>query len=272
LALGVPTIWQGLLGALQTSGSKATSLQRTIVGGSALPPSMIATCRDTYNVELIHAWGMTETSPLGSVNQLLQKHTTLDTDTQADLRLGQGRPPYGVELQLVDAEGLVLPNDGETQGQLQIRGHWIVDTYFNAEESALSNEGWFDTGDIATLDADGYVMIRDRAKDIIKSGGEWISTVELENIAVAHPDVQGAAVIAAKHDKWDERPVVIAVAKEGAAIDEADVLKFYEGKVASWQIPDRVIVVESLPLGGTGKILKTRLRESYSDVLMNAET
>jgi len=253
---------------LAATGSKAESLQRTIVGGSALAPSMIATFRDQYNVELIHAWGMTETSPLGSINQLLQKHTQLNDESQAEIRLGQGRPPYGVELQLVDADGTVLPNDGATQGQLQIRGHWIVDTYFNAEESALSNEGWFDTGDIATLDTDGFLVIRDRAKDIIKSGGEWISTVELENIAVAHPSIQGAAVIAARHEKWDERPVVIAVAKEGATIDEADVLKFYDGKVASWQIPDRVIVVDSLPLGGTGKILKTRLRESYADVLL----
>jgi len=268
LALGVPTIWQGLLAALEDSGSKACSLQRTIVGGSALPPSMIATFRDQYDVELIHAWGMTETSPLGSLNQLLEKHTALNSEEQAELRLGQGRPPYGVELRLVDLQGSVLPNDGATQGQLQIRGHWIVDTYFNAEKSALTSDGWFDTGDIATLDSDGYIVIRDRAKDIIKSGGEWISTVELENIAVGHSAIQGAAVIAARHHKWDERPIVIAVANEGATIDEADVLKFYEGKVANWQIPDKVIVVDSLPLGGTGKILKNRLRDSYGDVLL----
>ncbi len=268
LALGVPTIWQGLLAALGSSGSKASSLKRTIVGGSALPPSMIQIFRDQYDVELVHAWGMTETSPLGSINNLLAKHGELDEDTQALLRLGQGRPPYGVELRLVDDKAFVLPNDGKTQGQLQIRGHWIVDTYFNAEQSALTTDGWFDTGDIATLDSDGYLVIRDRAKDIIKSGGEWISTVELENIAVAHPNVQSAAVIAARHEKWDERPLLIVVEKEGADIDEAELLSFYVDKVAKWQIPDRVIVVDALPLGGTGKILKNRLRETYGDALL----
>ena len=271
LALGVPTIWQGLLAALEQTGSKAPSLQRTIVGGSALPPSMIQTFRDQYNVELIHAWGMTETSPLGSVNQLLQKHTSLDADAQAAIRLGQGRAPYGVELQVVDEEGNALPNDGTTQGLLQIRGHWIVDTYFQAEQSALTQEGWFDTGDIATLDPDGYLVIRDRAKDVIKSGGEWISTVELENILVAHPSVQVAAVIAARHEKWDERPIALVVVSEGAEVSEADVMEFYRGKIADWQIPDKVIFIDALPVGGTGKILKNQLRESYGNVLVEAD-
>ena len=269
LALGVPTIWQGLLTALEQTGSKATSLERTIVGGSALPASMIQTFRDHYNVELIHAWGMTETSPLGTLNQLLEKHSALDADAQTKLRLGQGRPPYGVELQVVDEAGQVLANDGETPGLLQIRGHWIVDTYFQSDSSALSEAGWFDTGDIATLDADGYLVIRDRAKDVIKSGGEWISTVELENIMVAHPKVQTAAVIAARHDKWDERPVVIVVAAEGVELSEAEVLGFYDGKIAKWQIPDRVIFVDALPIGGTGKILKNQLRDSYANVLVD---
>lgn len=267
LALGVPTIWQGLLSALESLGSKATSLQRTIVGGSALPPSMIQTFRDEYNVQLVHAWGMTETSPLGTVNNLLQKHSQLDDDAQALLRLGQGRPPFGVELRLVDEKGFELPNDGKTHGQLQIRGHWIVDTYFQADDSALSPGGWFDTGDIATLDEDGYLVIRDRAKDIIKSGGEWISTVELENIAIGHPNIKTAAVIAARHSKWDERPIVLAVIKEGCELDESSLLQFYEGKVASWQIPDRVIFVDVIPIGGTGKVLKNRLREEYAGVL-----
>lgn len=270
LALGVPTIWQGLLAALEDTGSQAISLQRTIVGGSALPASMIQTFRDRYNVELIHAWGMTETSPVGTVNQLLQKHGELNADEQANVRLGQGRPPYGVELQVVDDAGQTLPNDGVTQGFLQIRGHWIVDTYFQAESGALNNNGWFDTGDIATLDADGYLVIRDRAKDVIKSGGEWISTVELENILVAHSGVQNAAVIAARHPKWDERPVVIVVPKEDSALTEAEVLSFYEGKIAEWQIPDRVIFTDGLPVGGTGKILKNQLRDSYQNVLIDA--
>lgn len=269
LALGVPTIWQGLLDALERLGSKAASLQRTIVGGSALPPSMIEVFRDQYEVELIHAWGMTETSPLGTVNNLLEKHTALDADAQAALRMGQGRPPYGVQLRVVDEKGFELPNDGKTQGQLQIRGHWIVDTYFNDSNSALIN-GWFDTGDIGTLDEDGYLVIRDRAKDIIKSGGEWISTVELENLAVAHPKIHSAAVIAAAHEKWGERPVVIVVAKDGVDLKEDELLNFYIGKVADWQVPDMVIQLDSLPLGGTGKVLKNRLRKEYGDVLIVA--
>ena len=268
LALGVPTIWLGLLAALEATGSKAESLKRTIVGGSALPPSMIAEFRDKYDVELVHAWGMTETSPLGTLNNLLQKHEALDVETQAALRLGQGRPPYGVELRIVDETGKVLPNDGKTQGDLQIRGPWIVERYFGAEESALTEDGWFDTGDVATLDQDGYMVIRDRSKDIIKSGGEWISTVELENIAMAHPGVAMAAAIAARHEKWDERPVLVVVKAEGADLDEAELLAFYDGKVAKWQVPDKVIFVESLPIGATGKVLKNKLREEFGGVLI----
>ncbi len=268
LALGVPTIWLGLLAALEESGSKAESLKRTVVGGSALPPSMIPEFRDKYGVDLIHAWGMTETSPLGTINHLLQKHEALSADARAKIRLGQGRPPYGVELRIVDEEGKVLPEDGKTQGDLQIRGHWIVESYFKAGKTALTEDGWFDTGDVATLDADGYMVIRDRSKDIIKSGGEWISTVELENIAMAHPGVAMAAVIAAKHKKWDERPVLLVVRAEGDAVSEADLLAYYDGKIASWQVPDKVIFVNSLPLGGTGKVLKNKLREEYGDVLL----
>lgn len=269
LAFGVPTIWMGLLKALETSGSKATSLTRTIVGGSALPPSMIPIFRDQYGVELVHAWGMTETSPVGTVNQLLQKHLSLPTQSQEQLRLGQGRPPFGVELRIVDRSGMVLPDDGETQGDLQIKGPWIVDTYMGHSDSALTDDGWFDTGDVATISSDGYMVIRDRSKDIIKSGGEWISTVDLENIAIGHPAIANAAAIAAKHDKWDERPVLIAV-KAGNV--EADELRaFYDGKVAHWQVPDRVIFVDELPLGATGKVVKAKLRETFANVLLEEE-
>jgi len=267
IALGVPTIWLGLLAALEKTGSKAASLKRTVVGGSALPPSMIAEFRDKYDTELIHAWGMTETSPLGSINSLLQKHQTLSDDEKAKVRLGQGRVPYGVELRLVDPEGKLLPNDGKTQGDLQIRGLWIVDTYFGKTESALTPDGWFDTGDVATIDADGYMIIRDRSKDIIKSGGEWISTVELENIAIGHPGIINAAAIAARHKKWDERPILLAMKAPGANPTEAEIRAWYDGKVASWQVPDRVIFVEALPLGATGKVLKNKLREEYGDIL-----
>jgi len=267
LALGVPTIWQGLLGALKESGSKMASLKRTVVGGSALPPSMISEFRDNYDVDLIHAWGMTEMSPLGTMNQLLQKHTVLTPEEKAQVRLGQGRPPYGVQMRLVDLDGNLLPNDGETQGALQVRGYWVIDTYFLNDASALTKDGWFDTGDIATIDADGYMIIRDRAKDIIKSGGEWISTVELENIAIAHPDIASAAVIAAAHKKWDERPVLIVVPTDGKTPTEKQLLAFYENKVAAWQVPDKVVFVDSLPLGGTGKVLKNVLREEYGSIL-----
>ncbi|GHA45279.1 long-chain-fatty-acid--CoA ligase [Amylibacter ulvae] len=268
LALGVPTIWMGLLAALEASGSEAKSLKRTVVGGSALPPSMIPIFRDKYGVELIHAWGMTETSPLGTMNNLLQKHVTRSADEQAQIRLGQGRPPYGADLRIIDENGVVLPHDGTTQGDLQIRGHWIVDTYYGSDTTACTDDGWFDTGDVGTIDADGYLIIRDRSKDIIKSGGEWISTVELEGIAIAHPEISNAAAIAARHDKWDERPVLLAIKAENSTVSEQDILDFYDGKIAKWQIPDRVIFVDELPLGGTGKILKNKLREQYGDVLL----
>jgi len=271
LALGVPTIWLGLLGALEATGSKAESLKRTLVGGSALPPSMIAEFRDKYDVDLIHGWGMTETSPLGTVNQLLQKHTTLSAEDQAQVRLCQGRPMWGVELRIVDEDGALLAQDGETQGDLQIRGHWIIDTYFGADSSALTPDGWFDTGDVATIDADGYMVIRDRSKDIIKSGGEWISTVELENIAMAHPDIAIAAAIAARHPKWDERPILIAVKAPGSDPAGDDIRAYYEGKIASWQVPDAVIFVDELPLGATGKVQKIKLREEFSDYLIGNE-
>lgn len=270
LALGVPTIWMGLLEAMARTGKKPESLERTVVGGSALPPSMINQFRDKYGVELIHAWGMTETSPLGTMNQLLQKHENLSDDAKALLRQGQGRPPYGVALRIVDEAGNELPRDGETQGDLQIRGHWIVESYFGKNESALTADGWFDTGDVATLDADGYMIIRDRSKDIIKSGGEWISTVELENIAIAHPAIANAAAIAARHPKWDERPILIAVKNGEGEVSEKELLDFYDGKVASWQVPDTVIFVDDLPLGATGKVMKNQLRERFGDVLMQA--
>ena len=271
MALGVPTIWLGLMNALEKTGSKALSLQRTLIGGSAAPSYMIREFDEKYGVELIHGWGMTETSPLGSINQLLAKHTDLPHDEKLKLRESQGRPPYGVDLRLVSDEGEILPHDGKAAGNLQISGPWVVDTYFKADGSALTDDGWFDTGDVAMIDEDGYLFITDRSKDIIKSGGEWISTVELEDIAISHPGVSNAAAIAARHEKWDERPVVLAIKAEGADPSEADILAHYEGKIAHWQIPDKVIFVDSLPIGGTGKILKNKLRDEYGDVLMTED-
>ncbi|MGJ8618636.1 MAG: AMP-binding protein, partial [Sulfitobacter sp.] len=268
VALGVPTIWLGLLGAAKAANSKLISLNRTVVGGSACPPSMIATFRDTYDVEVIHAWGMTEMSPLGTVNKPLAKHRDLPEDARHKLRENQGRAVYGVELEIWDANGKPLPQDGKTQGDLMTRGHWILDAYFRSTSEETLTNGWFDTGDVATMDADGYVTIKDRSKDIIKSGGEWISSVELENIAIAHPQLADAAVIGAKHAKWDERPVLVAVKAEGENPSEADVLAIYEDKIAKWQTPDKVVFMDVLPRNATGKVLKRNLRETFGDVLL----
>lgn len=267
IALGVPTIWLGLLGEAETVGSGLDSLQRTVVGGSACPPSMIAAFRDKYGVETIHAWGMTEMSPLGSVNQPLAKHLALEDDVLHRLRENQGRPPWGVELAIVDDTGTPLPQDGETQGQLLVRGHFILDAYFRASREETLQDGWFNTGDIATLDPDGFLTIRDRSKDIIKSGGEWISSVELENIAIAHPQLADAAVIGAPHPKWDERPVLVAVKAAGENPTTEDILAIYSGKIAKWQVPDAVVFTDILPRNATGKVLKRDLRDTFSNIL-----
>ncbi|WP_299961987.1 long-chain fatty acid--CoA ligase [uncultured Roseobacter sp.] len=267
VALGVPTIWLGLLGAAEAAGSTLSSLKRTIVGGSACPPSMMTAFRDRYGVETIHAWGMTEMSPIGSVNQPTASHRDLAPDALAQLRENQGRPPWGVELKIVDAAGAPLPHDGRTEGRLLVRGHFVLDAYFRMSQENTLQEGWFDTGDIATLDADGYLNIRDRAKDIIKSGGEWISSVELENIAIAHPALSDAAVIGAPHPKWDERPVLVAVRAPDHDPSEQEILDIYDGKIAKWQIPDRVTFVDTLPRNATGKVLKRDLRDTFADIL-----
>ena len=272
VALGVPTIWQGLLAAAKKSGTKLESMNRNVVGGAACPPSIIRDFKNNYACDTIHAWGMSETSPLGSVNQPKAKHSALSDEEYEKLRLTQGRPPFGVELRIVDGNSTTaLPNDGHTQGNLQIRGPWIVENYFNQEKNALTADGWFDTGDIATIDADGYMSICDRAKDLIKSGGEWISSVELENIAVGHPDIRMAAAIAARHPKWDERPILIAVKQENATLTEEEARAYFENKIARWQIPDVVIFVDALPINGTGKIVKAELRTKFGDVLLKDE-
>ncbi len=267
LAMGVPTIWQGLLAYAEKSGSKLASLQRTVIGGAACPPSMIETFRETYDVDTVHAWGMSEMSPLGTANQPLAKHDKLPAAEQHKLRESQGRPCYGVEMKIVDDDGNELPRDGEIQGDLMVRGHWVLDSYFQMQDQDLLQDGWFATGDVATLDPDGYMTIRDRSKDIIKSGGEWISSVELENIAVAHPKLATAAVIGVPHPKWDERPLLVAVKAEGQNPTEEELLSFFDGKIAKWQVPDKVVFVDALPLNATGKVLKRNLRADFSDEL-----
>ncbi len=268
IALGVPTIWLGLLGEAKKSGSKLESLKRTVVGGSACPPSMITKFREEHGVDTVHAWGMTEMSPLGSVNKPLAKHFDLPIEEQHKLRENQGRPVFGVELEILDDDGNPLPHDGKAQGDLVTRGHWISDSYFRKTTEETLTNGWFDTGDVATMDPDGYVTIKDRSKDIIKSGGEWISSVELENIAIGHPMLSDAAVIGAKHAKWDERPVLVAVKAEGQDPSEEEVLSVFEGKIAKWQVPDKVVFTDVLPRNATGKVLKRNLRDEFGDVLM----
>ena len=270
VALGVPTIWQGLIAAANQSGSKLESLKRNVVGGSACPPAMLRAFKEQFNCETIHAWGMTEISPLGTANQLKTKHLHLSDEEKLQIRLSQGRPPFGVDLRLTDAEKGTheIERDGQTTGNLQVKGHWVISHYFGKEESALTADGWFDTGDIATLDQDGFMKLSDRSKDLIKSGGEWISSVELENIAMGHPEIAMAAVIAAQHPKWDERPVLIAIKKPDSQLSETDLLEYYADKVAKWQIPDRVVFVDAIPLSGTGKMLKKDLRELYGTILL----
>ncbi|MFZ7792969.1 long-chain-fatty-acid--CoA ligase [Acinetobacter lwoffii] len=270
VALGVPTIWQGLIAAANQSGSKLESLKRNVVGGSACPPAMLRAFKEQFNCETIHAWGMTEISPLGTANQLKTKHLHLSDEEKLQIRLSQGRPPFGIDLRLIDAEKGTheIERDGLSIGNLQVKGHWVISHYFGKEESALTEDGWFDTGDIATLNQDGFMKLSDRSKDLIKSGGEWISSVDLENIAMGHPEIAMAAVIAAQHPKWDERPVLIAIIKPGSQLIETDLLDYYADKVAKWQVPDRVVFVDAIPLSGTGKMLKKDLRELYGTILL----
>jgi acyl-CoA synthetase (AMP-forming)/AMP-acid ligase II len=264
-AAGVPTVWQMMLGHMQTNGLKFSTLNRTVIGGSACPPAMIKAFQDLYGVEVLHAWGMTEMSPLGTLCTLKNKHLKQSPEEQLTVRLKQGRAIFGVDMKIVDGENNELPWDGKAYGDLLVKGPWIVKEYFKGEGGDPLIDGWFPTGDVATIDADGYLQITDRSKDVIKSGGEWISSIDIENIAVAHPAIAMAACIGVYHPKWDERPIVAVVKKPGAEVTREELLKFYDGKTAKWQIPDDVVFVEAIPLGATGKILKTRLREQLKD-------
>ncbi len=264
-AAGVPTVWQMLLGHMQPNGLRFSTLKRTVIGGSACPPAMIAAFNDQYGVDVLHAWGMTEMSPLGTVCTLKNKHLDASPEEKMKVRLKQGRGLYGVDMKIVGDDGQELPWDGKTFGDLLVKGPWVVSEYFKGEGGNPLVDGWFPTGDVATIDADGYMQITDRSKDVIKSGGEWISSIDIENIAVAHPAVAMAACIGIKHPKWDERPIVAVVKKPGAEVTREELLKFYEGKTAKWQIPDDVVFVDAIPLGATGKMLKTKLRVQLQD-------
>ena len=269
-AAGVPTVWQMLLTHMKANGLKFSSLNRTVIGGSACPPAMIQTFMEDYGVEVLHAWGMTEMSPLGTLCTLKNKHLKLSEPEQMKIRLKQGRAIFGVDMKIVDDAGKDLPHDGKAYGDLLVKGPWVVAEYFKGEGgSPLVKDShgveWFPTGDVATIDTDGYMQITDRSKDVIKSGGEWISSIDIENIAVAHPSVLMAACIGIKHPKWDERPIVAVVKKPDTNITREELLAFYEGKTAKWQIPDDVVFVDSIPIGATGKMLKTKLREQLKD-------
>ncbi|MBI3380793.1 MAG: fatty-acid--CoA ligase [Aquabacterium sp.] len=264
MSAGVPTIWLGLLNHVKTNNLKFSTFKSTIIGGAACPPAMIRTFENDYGVEVIHAWGMTELSPLGTLGRLKSKHAEWSTEDKQKLLEKQGKSVYGIDMRIVDAEGKVLPWDGKSAGDLEVRGHWVISSYFNIDKSPL-HDGWFPTGDVATIDPDGYMQITDRSKDVIKSGGEWISSIDLENALMAHPAVQEAAAIACHHPKWDERPLMVVVKKPGAEVSKEELIAFYKGKIPNWQTPDDVVFVDEIPHTATGKISKLQLREKFKD-------
>jgi fatty-acyl-CoA synthase len=263
MAAGVPTVWLGLLNHTAQHGLKFSTMTRTVIGGSACPPAMIKTFRDDYGVTVLHAWGMTEMSPLGTVCTLKLHQTSLPEDQQLAIMAKQGRAVFGVEMKIVDADGAELPWDGQASGDLLVKGHWIISSYFKGDGGDPLVGGWFPTGDVAAIDAGGFLQITDRSKDVIKSGGEWISSIDVENIAMAHPTVAMAACIAVPHPKWDERPLLVVMRKPGTAATAAEILAHFEGRIAKWQIPDDVAFVDAIPLGATGKIQKNKLREQF---------
>jgi 3-(methylthio)propionyl---CoA ligase len=257
---GVPTVWLGVLQYLEETGRRLSTLKRTVIGGSACPPAMIRAL-EALDVEVLHAWGMTEMSPLGVVCQM--KRASAPEETLA-LKAKQGRAIYGVDMKIVGPDGTDLPWDGAAFGDLYVRGPWVASRYFKDEGGDPLKGGWFPTGDVATIDGDGFMQITDRSKDVIKSGGEWISSIELENVAVAHPAVAEAAVIGVRHPRWDERPLLVVQRKPGAQLGRDELLDFYRDKVARWWVPDDVVFVEALPHTATGKLLKTKLREDFA--------
>lgn len=263
-AAGVPTVWQMLLSYMADAKVGFSTLRRTVVGGSACPPAMIKRFRDIYDVTVLHAWGMTEMSPLGTVCSLRKHHLKLSPDEQLKILCTQGRPVFGVDLKIVDDEGNALPHDGKAQGELLVRGPWIIQSYFKGEGGDPLVDGWFPTGDVATINPEGYLLITDRSKDVIKSGGEWISSIDVENLAMAHDDVVMAACLGMPHPKWDERPMLAVVKKPGSALTSSELLAFFVGKISKFQIPDDVVFVDAIPLGATGKMQKVKLREQLA--------
>lgn len=268
LLLGVPTVWLMLLNHMDSIGKTLDSVQNVVIGGAAAPISMIKKFQETHNAFVIHAWGMTETSPIGTVNSHNEYMDSLPVEERYKLQTKQGRPVYGVKIKIVDDNNNDLPNDGKTYGRLLIKGPWIASGYYKHDDNSDFIDGWFDTGDVATIDQNSYMQIVDRSKDVIKSGGEWISSIDLENIAVGHPELAECCVIGASHPKWDERPLLLVVRKPNSTVTEAEVKEFLEDKIAKWWMPDAVIFVDSLPHTATGKLLKKDLRVEYQDYLI----
>ncbi len=264
VSAGVPTVWQGLLAHVEANDLKFSTMRRTIIGGSACPPAMMRTFQERYDVQVLHAWGMTEMSPLGTVCTLKPKHMKLSSEQRMAVQAKQGRAVFGVDMKIVGEDGQELPCDGKASGELMVKGPWIIANYYKGEGGNPLVNGWFPTGDVSNIDADGYMQITDRSKDVIKSGGEWIGSIDLENVAMAHPAVAMAACIGAKHPKWDERPLLVVVKKPGAQLTREELIKFYEGKIAKWWTPDDVVFVDAIPLGATGKMQKNKLREQFA--------
>jgi 3-(methylthio)propionyl---CoA ligase len=265
MSAGVPTVWLGLLNYMKEQKLRFSTLKRVVIGGSACPPAMIRSFQEEFGVEVLHAWGMTEMSPLGTVSTFKPKHLKQAKEERYAVQNKQGRAIYGVDLRVVGEDGTDLPWDGAAIGDLHVRGPWVIKGYFKGEGGDPLRGGWFPTGDVVNIDPEGFIQITDRSKDVIKSGGEWISSIDLENIAIAHPAIAEAAVIGVKHPKWDERPIVVAVKKPGQEVSREELLKFYEGKIAKWWMPEDVVFVAELPHTATGKLSKLTLRQQFKD-------
>lgn len=270
MSAGVPTVWQGLLAYVNEHQHSFSTMRRTVIGGAPCPPAMIAEFQEAHCVDVLHAWGMTELSPLGTVCSLKPHQISMSPDERVAIQARQGRAVFGIDMKIVGDDGREMPWDDVSTGELLVRGPWVVDSYFRSTDAPAHRDGWFPTGDIAKIDADGFMHITDRAKDVIKSGGEWISSIAIENVASQHPDVASAVCIGARHSKWDERPLLLVVRKPGSAVAADELLAFFEGKVARWARPDAVVFIDTVPLGATGKVLKNRLRDQFQDYFLTA--
>jgi fatty-acyl-CoA synthase len=270
LSAGVPTVWQGLLAHVDAITGSFSSMKRTIIGGAPCPTAMTKAFQERHGVDVVHAWGMTELSPVGTVCSFKAHQVSLRVDERYALQAKQGRPVFGIDMKIVDLEGKALPWDSTATGDLLVRGHWVAREYFGSDDAPPLRDGWFPTGDVARIDPDGFMQITDRSKDVIKSGGEWISSTDIENVAYLHPEVTTAVCIAARHPKWDERPLLLIVKKPGSALAADELLTFFDARVAKWWKPDAVVFVDSVPLGATGKVLKNQLRNQFGDYYLSA--